>query len=137
MRQLVYQVCYNRYYVSFYLWLIGTVLKHCKVLKYYDQDCSQDKCHFLLSLDINTKFSLPASILENSDSQKFLGAIIDRKLNFNERVTTSVIRQAEKFNHSQDFSHIYSPTTPPIPPSPQNNSFYWMHISCLSLVTVL
>ena len=39
MRQLVYQVCYTRYHVSFYLWLIGSVLKHCKVPKYYDHDC--------------------------------------------------------------------------------------------------
>ena len=39
MRQLVYQVCYTRFHVSFYLWLIGSVLKHCKVPKYYDQDC--------------------------------------------------------------------------------------------------
>ena len=29
----------TRYHVSFYLWLIGSVLKHCKVSKYYDQDC--------------------------------------------------------------------------------------------------
>ena len=40
MRQLLYLVCYTRYHVSFYLWLIGSVLKHCKVPKYYDQDCS-------------------------------------------------------------------------------------------------
>ena len=39
MRQLVYQVCYARYNVSFYLWLIGSVLKHCKFPKYYEQDC--------------------------------------------------------------------------------------------------
>ena len=38
MRQLAYQVCYTRYHVSFYLRLIGSVLKHCKVPKYYDQD---------------------------------------------------------------------------------------------------
>ena len=36
----MYQVCYTRYHVSFYLWLIGSVLKHCKVPKYYEQDCS-------------------------------------------------------------------------------------------------
>ena len=42
---------------------------------------------FLPCLDINTKFSLPACILENSNSQKLLGVIIDRKLNFNEHVT--------------------------------------------------
>ena len=39
MRQFVYQVCYTRYHVSFYLWLIGSVLTYCKVLKYYDHDC--------------------------------------------------------------------------------------------------
>ena len=39
MRQLVYQVCYTRYKVSFYLWWIGPVLKYCNVPKYYDQDC--------------------------------------------------------------------------------------------------
>ena len=39
-RQLVYQVCYTRYKVSFYWWWIGPVLKYCKVPKYYHQDCS-------------------------------------------------------------------------------------------------
>ena len=43
MRQLVYQVCYTRYHIWFYLWLIGSVLKHCKVPKYYEQDCRQIK----------------------------------------------------------------------------------------------
>ena len=32
------QVCYTRYQVTFYLWWIRPVLKHCKVSKYYDQD---------------------------------------------------------------------------------------------------
>ena len=49
---------------------------------------NQDKCHFLSSLNINTKFSLPASILENSDSQKLLDVTTGRKLNFNEHATT-------------------------------------------------
>ena len=39
VRQLVYQVCCTRYHVSFCLWLIGSVLKHCKVPKYYEQNC--------------------------------------------------------------------------------------------------
>ena len=43
MRQHVYQVCYTRYNVSFYLRLIGSVLKRCKVPKYYDHDCSITK----------------------------------------------------------------------------------------------
>ena len=32
MRQLVYQVCYTRYQISFYLWWIGSLIKYCKVL---------------------------------------------------------------------------------------------------------
>ena len=47
---------------------------------------NQDKCRFLSSLDISTKFSLPACILENSESQKRLGVTIDRNLNFNEHL---------------------------------------------------
>ena len=49
---------------------------------------NQDKCHFLSSLDINIKFLLPACILENADSHKLLGVTIERKLNFNEHVTS-------------------------------------------------
>ena len=57
---------------------------------------NQDKCHFLSSLDINTKISLPACILENSDSQKLLGVTIDRKLNFNEHVTNLCDKASKK-----------------------------------------
>ena len=67
MRQLVYQVCYTRYHVSFYLWWIGSVLKYCKVPKYYDQDCRQLRVseliakfdHFIRSKIL--KFSLSAN----------------------------------------------------------------------------
>ena len=58
MRQLVYQVCSTRYQDSFYLCWIGSVLKYCKVPKYYDQDCGLqvhatipgylEKLHFIL-----------------------------------------------------------------------------------------
>ena len=40
MRQLVYQVSYTGYDVPFYLWLMGSALKHCKAPKYYYQYCS-------------------------------------------------------------------------------------------------
>ena len=58
---------------------------------------NQDKCHFLSSLDINTKFSPPACILENSDSQTPLGVTIDRKLNFNDNVTNLCVKASKKF----------------------------------------
>ena len=38
MRELVYKVCCTKNDISFYLLLIGSVLKHCKLPKYYDQD---------------------------------------------------------------------------------------------------
>ena len=53
MIKLLYQVSYTRYHVSSYLWLIGQILEHCKVPKYYDQ--SFLKSFFLLS-------TLPAMI---------------------------------------------------------------------------
>ena len=54
---------------------------------------NQDACH---CLDINTKFSLPACILENSNSQKLLGVTIDRKLNFNEHFTNLCDKTSRK-----------------------------------------
>ena len=48
-RQLVDQVCCSRYHVSLYWCLTGSVLRHCKIPKYYDQDCL--KSLFLLSTD--------------------------------------------------------------------------------------
>ena len=74
-----------------------------KLFKWFhenDLKTNQDKFHFLSSLGISTKFLLPASILENSDSQKHLGIIIDT-------FSTYVMRQAEKFKHSQEFPHMY------------------------------
>ena len=46
-----------------------------KLSKWFHENClkaNQDKCHFLSSLYINTKFSLPACILENSILKNFL-----------------------------------------------------------------
>ena len=49
-----------------------------------------------MSLDMNTKFPLPACILKSSDSQKRLGVTIDRKLNFNEHVTNLCDKASKK-----------------------------------------
>ena len=70
-----------------------------KLLKWFHENglkANQDKCHFLSSLDINTKFLLPACILENSNSQKLLGVTIDRKLNFNEHITNLCDKASKK-----------------------------------------
>ena len=70
-----------------------------KLFKWFHENglkANQDKCHFLSRLDINTKFSLPACILENSNSQNILGVTIDRKLNFNEDVTNLCDKASKK-----------------------------------------
>ena len=46
VRQLVYQVCYSRYQVSFYLLRVKPLLKHCKAPKYYDQHYAKSSYGF-------------------------------------------------------------------------------------------
>ena len=53
----------------------------------YSTRVLRNRKYFLSSLHINTKFSLTACIVENSNSQKLLGVTIDRKLNFIEHLT--------------------------------------------------
>ena len=70
-----------------------------KLFKWFHENglkANQDKCHFLSRLNINTKFSLPACILENSNSQKRLRVTIDKKLNFNEHVTNPYDKTSKK-----------------------------------------
>ena len=50
-------------------------------------EANQDKCHFLFSLDITTKLSLTDYSIQNSNSDKLAGVIIEGKLNFQEHVT--------------------------------------------------
>ena len=71
-------------------------------------EANQEKCHFLLSLDINAKYSLPACILENANSQKPLGVIIDRKLNFNKYVTNLCDKASKKIQSlARIFEYIH------------------------------
>ena len=84
-----------------------------KLFKWFHENglkANQDKCHFLSSLDINTKFLLPACILENSNSQKLLGVTIDRKLNFNEHVTNLCDKKQKNSSTRINFA-IYTPDT--------------------------
>ena len=70
-----------------------------KLSKWFHENglqANQEKCHFLLSLDINTKFSLLACILENSNSLKLLGLTDDRELNFNEHGTNLCDKASKK-----------------------------------------
>ena len=69
--------------------VIQTKLKKAtvKLFKWFHENgmkANQDKYYFLSSLDISTKFSPPACILENLGFQKLLGVTIERELTFNE-----------------------------------------------------
>ena len=102
-----------------------------KLFKWFhenDLKANQGKCHFLSSLDINTKFSLPAGILENSNSQTLFGVTIDRKLNFNEHVT-NLCDNASK--NIQALARIF-----PYIPQTQKRLLMDTYLS-LNLVTVL
>ena len=46
-----------------------------------------DKCHFLSSLDMNTKITVSSFDIENTHSQKLLGVTIDCKLIFYDHVS--------------------------------------------------
>ena len=83
-----------------------------KLFKWFHENglkTNQEKCHFLSSLDVNTKFSLPACILENSISQKLLGVTIDRKLSFNEHVSNLCDKASKKNSSTRKNFPIYTP----------------------------
>ena len=81
---------------------------------------NQDKCHFLSSFGITAELSLPDHCVksvrirktpdmdtfhavdcsvENSSSEKLLGVIIERNLNFSEHVTNFYNKASKKFKH--------------------------------------
>ena len=74
----MYQVCYTRYYVSFYLWLIGSVLKHCKVPKYYEQDCRSLAIAPTIKYIVPSKF-LVALIATGTSTLKVVGILVALK----------------------------------------------------------
>ena len=52
MRQLVYTIFISNNRVSFHLWWIENLLKHQKVSKYFESDCSNCKCECDKSCDV-------------------------------------------------------------------------------------
>ena len=55
-----------------------------------------DKCHFLSSLDVNTKISVSSFDMENTHSQKLLDFTIDRKLIFHDHVSSQCKKASAK-----------------------------------------
>ena len=83
---------------------------------------NQDKFHFLLSVDISTKFSLPACIQENSGSPNLLSVKIDRNLNFNEHITNLCDKTNRKI---QSLARIF-------PYTPQTEKQFLMNVYFMS-----
>ena len=80
---------------------------------------NEDKCHFLSSLDISTKCSLPTCILKSSVSQELLGVTTDRMLHFNKLVTNLCDKTSRKI---QALARIF----PHIPPSTKTTFNEWL-----------
>ena len=89
MRQLLHWLCYVRHQVSFYLWLIGLVLKYWKVPKFHNADCLKTFLLFsTLSMIIQVSgkkcsFGSTQSVLYIKKVESFLNSIKqnrDRKL---------------------------------------------------------
>ena len=57
-----YIASYTRYQVNFYFWWMEPILKLCKVLKYYEQDCQKNLLLLLTSLKV-IKISYHSAIL--------------------------------------------------------------------------
>ena len=77
----MYQVCYARYQVSFYLWWFRPELNYSKVPKYYDQDCLKI---FFYSLHFQWRFNflekVPISAENVSSLKKQLLGKVERFL---------------------------------------------------------
>ena len=56
------------------------------------------KCHFLSSLDMNTKISFSSFDIENAHSPKLLGVTIDRMLNFHDYVANICKKASAKIS---------------------------------------
>ena len=59
---------------------------------------SPDKCHFLSSLEMNTKISVSSFNIENKHSQKLIGVTIDHKLNFHDHVSNLPKKASSKIS---------------------------------------
>ena len=67
--QPVCEVCYTRHQVSFCLLQIVPVLKHCKVPKYCDQDCSLSRSTFPFCCNVDvTCLSVEPALLNSASS---------------------------------------------------------------------
>ena len=71
-------------------------------------EANQEKFHFILSLNINAKYSLPVCILENSNSQKPLGVKNGIKLDINKHVTNLCDKASKKIQSlARIFEYIH------------------------------
>ena len=61
---------HTRYQISLYLWQTGPVLKHCEVLKYYDQDCRVPWFVFMKNwFFFDSKISLQSILIVEKNKQ--------------------------------------------------------------------
>ena len=70
---------------------------------------NDDKCHLIVANQENVSINLGQETIEASDSVVLLGINIDKKLNFNEHISTLLRKGIQKFTClSKDFE-IFEP----------------------------
>lgn len=84
-------------------------VKRFKCFHEYGMEANKDKCNFLSSLDISTKFLLPACMLENVGSQKRPGVTNDKKINFNKHNTDQSGKASRKIQALASIFPIHTP----------------------------
>ena len=82
------------------------------------------------SVEISTKFLLPACILENADSQKLLAITIDRTFDFNEHITNLCDQASIKI---QALARTF-PYIPQIQKRPLMNAYFMSQFGYCPLV---
>ena len=82
-----------------------------KLFKWFHENdikSNQDKCHFFSVHDITTELQVSDCSVKNSSSEKLLGIIIDRKVNFNENFTDLRNNASKKFEELPRIFFVYA-----------------------------
>ena len=79
--------CYGKNNAEVMTKLLDSVKRLFKWFSANGMKVNADKCHLLSNLDMETNINLDDTVIGNSESQKLLGVIVDRKLTFESHVS--------------------------------------------------
>ena len=120
-------LCYTRYRVSFYLWLIESILKHCKVPKYYKQDCrfsSKGKYNLFNSFQFIQPISCHWSLFIPPPPPTASKTIIRLKVR-DSHLTCKVANKCLNVHEQVEVVEWNKQWSPPFPCCPVNRQCLW------------